>query len=41
MKYGVATEARLEAGFDPGEVEVAVQQSDARRAKVRARLGVD
>ena len=41
MKYGVATEARLEAGFDPGEVEVAVQQSDARRARVRERLGID
>ncbi len=41
VKYGVATEARLEAGFSPGEVEVAVEQSDARRAAVRERLGID
>ena len=37
-KYGVAVEARLEAGFSPEEVEVAVQMSDARRAAVRDRL---
>ncbi|NNG14857.1 MAG: DUF455 family protein [Gemmatimonadales bacterium] len=40
-KYGVATDARLEAGFSAGEVDVAVEQSDARRAAVRERLGVD
>lgn len=37
-KYGVAVDARLEAGFSPAEVEVAVRQSDERRAAVRARL---
>jgi uncharacterized ferritin-like protein (DUF455 family) len=36
-KYGVAVEARLEAGFSAEEVEVAVQMSDARRAAVRQR----
>ena len=36
-KYGVAVEARLEAGFSPEEVEVAVEMSDARRAAVRQR----
>ncbi len=36
-KYGVAVEARLEAGFSPEEVAVAVEMSDARRAAVRAR----
>ncbi len=39
-KYGVAVEARLEAGFSPEEVEVAVRQSNERRAAVRARLGL-
>ena len=38
-KYGVAAEARLEAGFASGEVEVAVQMSEARRAEVRERTG--
>ena len=37
--YGVAVEARLEAGFSTEEVAVAVQQSDERRAAVRARQG--
>jgi len=36
-KYGVAVEARLEAGFSPEEVDAAVRMSDARRAAVRAR----
>jgi len=36
-KYGVAVDARLEAGFSPEEVEVAVRMSDARRAAVRSR----
>lgn len=36
-KYGVAVEARLEAGFSPEEVEVAVRMSEARRAAVRER----
>lgn len=35
--YGVAEQARLEAGFTPEEVAVAVQQSDRRRAAVRSR----
>ena len=39
-KYGVAVQARLEAGFSAEEVDVAVRMSDERRAKVRARLGV-
>jgi uncharacterized ferritin-like protein (DUF455 family) len=39
-KYGVAVEARLEAGFSPEEVEVAVRMSDERRAAVRERLGL-
>jgi uncharacterized ferritin-like protein (DUF455 family) len=39
-KYGVAVEARLEAGFSPEEVEVAVRMSDERRAGVRERLGL-
>lgn len=39
-KYGVAVEARLEAGFSPEEVEVAVRRSNERRAAVRARLGM-
>ena len=38
-KYGVAVEARLEAGFSEAEVAVAVRMSDERRARVRARLG--
>ncbi len=38
-KYGVAVEARLEAGFSPEEVEVAVRMSDQRRTTVRARRG--
>lgn len=36
-KYGVAAEARLEAGFSAAEVEVAIQLSDARRAAVGER----
>ena len=36
-KYGVAAEARLEAGFSPEEVEVAIRMSEARRTAVRAR----
>ena len=36
-KYGVAAEARLEAGFSPEEVEVAIRMSEARRAAVRER----
>ena len=39
-KYGVAVEARLEAGFSQAEVDVAVRMSDERRAAVRRRLGV-
>lgn len=39
-KYGIAVEARLEAGFSPEEVEVAVQMSNQRRATVRERLGL-
>jgi uncharacterized ferritin-like protein (DUF455 family) len=39
-KYGVAVEARLEAGFSPEEVAMAVKMSDERRAAVRARLGM-
>jgi uncharacterized ferritin-like protein (DUF455 family) len=35
-KYGVAESARLEAGFVPGEVAVAVSQSAARRAAILA-----
>jgi len=38
-KYGVAVEARLEAGFSAEEVAVAVRMSDERRTAVRARLG--
>lgn len=38
-KYGVAVEARLEAGFSAEEVAVAVKMSDERRAAVRARMG--
>ena len=34
--YGVAVEARLEAGFSSEEVDVAVRMSDERRARVRA-----
>jgi len=37
-KYGVAVDARLEAGFSRGEVDVAVQLSEERRAAVRDRL---
>jgi len=37
-KYGVAVEARLEAGFSEAEVAVAVRMSDERRARVRAHL---
>jgi len=37
-KYGIAVEARLEAGFSREEVDVAVRMSDARRAAVRERL---
>lgn len=37
--YGVAVEARLEAGFSPEEVEVAVRMSEERRARVRAARG--
>jgi hypothetical protein len=37
-KYGVAVEARLEAGFSREEVDVAVRMSDERRAAVRDRL---
>jgi hypothetical protein len=40
-KYGVAAEARLEAGFSEAEVAVAVRMSDERRARVRASLGPD
>jgi len=36
-KYGVAAEARLEAGFSTAEVDMAVRLSDERRAAVRAR----
>lgn len=36
-KYGVAREARLEAGFSAEEVDVAVRMSDARREAVRRR----
>lgn len=39
-KYGVAVQARLEAGFSAEEVDVAVRMSDERRARVRTRLGV-
>jgi hypothetical protein len=39
-KYGVAVEARLEAGFSPEEVAMAVKMSDERRAAVRTRLGM-
>jgi uncharacterized ferritin-like protein (DUF455 family) len=35
-KYGVAEGARLEAGFDAGEVAVAAGQAEARRAAIRA-----
>ena len=38
-KYGVAVEARLEAGFSAEEVAVAVRMSDERRAAVRGRMG--
>ncbi len=38
-KYGVAVEARLEAGFSPEEVEMAVKMSEERRAAVRTRMG--
>lgn len=34
-KYGIAEQARLEAGFAPQEVRVAVEQSEARRRSVR------
>lgn len=37
-KYGVAVEARREAGFSSEEIEVALRMSDERRAKVRKRL---
>ena len=37
--YGVAVEARLEAGFSAEEVAVAVRMSEERRAAVRARQG--
>jgi hypothetical protein len=37
-KYGVAVEARLEAGFTQAEVDVAIRLSDERRARVRERL---
>ena len=37
-KYGVAVEARLEAGFSEAEVAVAVRMSDERRARVREQL---
>ncbi|TFG51425.1 MAG: DUF455 family protein, partial [Gemmatimonadales bacterium] len=36
-KYGIAVEARLEAGFSQQEVDVAVRMSDERRAAVRER----
>jgi uncharacterized ferritin-like protein (DUF455 family) len=39
-KYGVAVEARREAGFSEAEIEVAVRLSDERRAKVRQRTGL-
>ena len=39
-KYGVAVEARLEAGFSAEEVAVAVRMSDERRAAVRGRMGL-
>ncbi len=39
-KYGVAVEARLEAGFSAEEVAVAVRMSDERRAAVRLRMGL-
>lgn len=41
QKYGVAAEARLEAGFSPEEVEVAVRMSEQRRAAVRERVASD
>lgn len=34
-KYGVAEDARLEAGFDAGEVAVAADKSESRRAAIR------
>ncbi len=37
-KYGIAVEARLEAGFSQQEVDVAVRMSDERRAAVRERI---
>jgi|GEM_PF-1303635 len=38
-KYPVAEEARRLAGFEEGEVRVAVEQAEARRAEIRDRLG--
>jgi hypothetical protein len=36
-KYGVAERERLEAGFAPDEVHVAVEQSETRRRALRER----
>lgn len=36
-KYGVAERERLEAGFAPDEVHVAVEQSESRRRAIRER----
>lgn len=37
-EYGIAHEERKMAGFDPGEIAVAHEQSEARRADVRREL---
>jgi len=36
--YGIAEEWRVEAGFSPAEIEVAVEMSDKRRAALKAQF---